>query len=80
MADHEDKSKRLEIAREFRAAFDAALARIKAMPYYEAYRAGTWISDKSAWANIHYAFEDLHKAERGIMQKSRIAKLNKVAA
>jgi hypothetical protein len=74
-----DTEKHLAIALEYRAAVDAAIDRIHSLPHYNDYCNRVWL-DRAAWDKIHNAEYQLNAARKGKMQKSRIAKLSKVAA
>lgn len=74
----QDTEKLLAIANEYRAAEQAALNRIHALPRYSDYCNHIWM-DRGDWNRIHNAIILLNVARKGVMHKSRIAKLEKVA-
>lgn len=74
----QDTDKLMAIANEYRAAEQAAVNRVHALPHYNDYSSRIYIPSID-WNRIHDAIDMLKEARKGINQKSRIAKLNKVA-
>lgn len=73
-----DEEKHIKIAREYRAAEQDAVNRINALPRKADYDCGKYIPNFE-WHVIHDAIVELNSARKGSQQKSRLAKLNKVA-
>lgn len=75
----QDTDKLISIATEYRAALHAAVERLHSLPHWSDYCTGKWISDKAAWLRCMTADKEFKAAAAGTMQKSRLAKLDKVA-
>lgn len=74
----QDIDKLMAIANEYRTTEQAAVERIHALPHYNEYSNRIYIPSID-WHRIHDAIDLLNEARKGVNQKSRIAKLNKVA-
>jgi len=72
--------KHLAQAQEYRAAADAATARIQARYGDDCGRFARreWIADKAIWSRINNDLADLHNAKLGKLHKSRVNKLDMI--